>query len=142
VFFSCLTATRDVFREGWNPLKHRTGVIWVYGFAFATLLGLTACGGGGGGSATGAASVQISWTANRETAVNSPSGGYKVYYSPTAGFNIAGADVIDVPFTSGTAPTSTTLTLSSGTHHIKVVAYSTLNPAGSAPSGEIAIVVP
>jgi hypothetical protein len=29
-----------------------------------------------------------------------------------------------------------------GTYYIKVVAYSTLNPAGSAPSAEIQVVVP
>lgn len=126
-------------------MKIRTGVMLVYSVALATLLGLTACGGGGGGGGDGGgttASVQVSWTANRETAVNSPGGGYKVYYSPTAGFNIASANVIDVPFTSGTAPTSTTLTLFSGTHYIKVIAYSALNPGGSAPSTEIAITAP
>lgn len=132
-------------------MKPNTNMALVCCVALVTLLGLTGCGGGGAGgvSASGSgsgsgttASVQVSWTANRETAVNSPGGGYKVYFSPTPGFNIASANVIDVPFTAGTAQTSTTLTLASGTHYIKVVAYSALNPGGSAPSTEIAIAVP
>lgn len=114
--------------------------------ALATLGG---CGGGGGGGTTATvppvpSSVLVSWTANRETAVNGPGGGYKVYSSTTAGFNIASANVIDVPYAAGAAaaPTSTTLSLLTGTHYIKVIAYSTLNPAGSAPSTEIAITAP
>lgn len=106
---------------------------------------LTACGGGGGG-----ATVQVSWAANRETAVNGTGGGYKVYSSKTAGFDVATASSVDVPFTSGpTAPTSTTLrNLSTGTYFVKVVAYSALTPPGgnrgstSAPSAEISVLVP
>ncbi len=106
-----------------------------------------ACGGGGGGpppppSGVITASVRVSWTANRETAVNSAGGGYKIYYSPTAGFDIASANVVDLPYKAGAAPTTTNLTLASGTHYVKVIAYSTLNPNGSAPSAEIAVSVP
>lgn len=105
---------------------------------------LAACGGGGGGGGGGssARNVQVSWTANRETAVNSPGGGYKVYYNPTAGFAIGSANVVDVPYAGAAVPTTTNLTLTSGTHYIKVVAYSALNPAGSAPSSETAVTVP
>ncbi|MDH3310680.1 MAG: hypothetical protein OEM48_04090 [Gammaproteobacteria bacterium] len=124
-------------------MKIRTSVMLVYSVALVTLLGLAACGGGGGGGGSGTtSSVQVSWTANRETAVNSPGGGYKVYYSSTAGFNIASANVIDVPYAAGATPTSTTLSLLTGTHYIKVIAYSTLNPGGSTPSAEIAITAP
>lgn len=91
---------------------------------------------------TGSLTAQISWTANRETAVNTTGGGYKVYYSRQSGFSLASAQVVNVPYVSGTsAPTSTTLTsLASGTYYIKVVAYSTL--AGnqvSAPSAQTSI---
>lgn len=105
---------------------------------------LAACGGGGGGGGGGssARNVQVSWTANRESAVNSTGGGYRVYTSPSAGFDITSANVTDVPHAAGATPTSTNLTLTSGTHHIKVVAYSTLNTTGSAPSAEIAVTVP
>lgn len=108
----------------------------------ASLLFVACGGGGGGGGSQTTASVQVSWTANRETAVNNPGGGYKVYYSPTAGFAIGSANVVDVPYAGAAVPTTTNLTLTSGTHYIKVVAYSALNPAGSAPSSETAVTVP
>ncbi|MCR4300996.1 MAG: hypothetical protein NUV51_05245 [Sulfuricaulis sp.] len=126
-------------------MKIRIYVKPVYAIVLMTLLGLAACGGGGGSGDSPPpmlSSVLVTWTANRETAVNNPGGGYKVYYSSTAGFNIASANVIDVPYAAGATPTSTTLSLLTGTHYIKVIAYSTLNPAGSAPSTEIAITTP
>lgn len=107
---------------------------------------LSGCNGGGGSvsaarSVTG--TVQVSWSANREAAVNRAGGGYKVYYSTTPGFDIATASVVDVPYASGaTAPISTTLTLASGTYYVKVVAYSVLNAAGSQPSTELSVNVP
>lgn len=104
---------------------------------------LAACGGGGGGGGSPSTkTVQVSWTANRESGVNSSGGGYKVYYSSAAGFDITGANVTDVPYTAGSAPTTTNVTLTSGTHYVKVVAYSALNPAGSAPSSETTVTVP
>lgn len=116
------------------------------GFWVAVVLTvLFGCGGGGGGGGPPAVSrsVQVSWTANRETAVNSPGGGYRVYSSRTTGFDIATASVVDVPYSAGaSAPTSTLITLLTGTNFIKVVAYSALNPGGSAPSAEASIVVP
>ena len=113
---------------------------------------LAACGGGGSDSAAPPAAagpppppppnVQVSWTANREAAVNSAGGGYKVYYASTSGFSVPAPNVVDVPFVSGSAPTSTRLTLPSGTHYFKVVAYSGLNSAGSVPSTQMSITVP
>lgn len=132
-------------------MKPRHSVLVAYCAAVVGLLALAGCGGGGGGAVSGPvtgtgtgapASVQVSWTGNRETTVNSPGGGYRVYYSSTPGFNIASANVIDVPFSGGAVPTSTTLTLTPGTHYVKVTAYSALNPGGSAPSAEIAVAVP
>ncbi len=75
-------------------------------------------------------SIQVSWTSNRERAVNALGGGYHVYYSQTSGFSISSAKKVDVPYTSGTlAPTSTLISnLSPGTYYIKVEAYSALTP--------------
>ncbi len=88
-------------------------------------------------------SISVSWNANRESAVNAPGGGYRVYYSTTPGFDIATANVIDEPYVSGpSAHTSTTIQLASGTYYFKVVAYSALNSAGSEPSQESSIVIP
>jgi hypothetical protein len=114
----------------------------------AIALAAASCGGGGGGSGLNgpksiSASVQVSWTANHQAAVNRAGGGYKVYFGRTAGFNTAGANFVDVPYVSGpTAPTTATLTLSSGDNFVKIVAYSALNPNGSAPSAETTVSVP
>jgi hypothetical protein len=95
--------------------------------------------------------VTVSWNANRETAVNTTGGGYKVYYSTTSGFDIsdAGVGVVDVPFVAPPAtPTSVSLQLVSGQYYFRVVAYSGLvAPWGSggstsAPSAQIALLVP
>ena len=113
------------------------------GAALSFALFIAACGGGTSGPPSITASVQVSWTANREAAVNGAGGGYRVYQSRTSGFDIATASVVDVPYSMGaTAPTSTNLMLSSGDNFIKVVAYSALNPNGSAPSGQITVSVP
>src|SRR5215831_9946110 len=111
----------------------------IFLFGSATVL-LAACGGG--------TDVRVSWTANREAAVNRSGGGYKVYYSKTPGFDIAGAKSLNVPYQSGQmAPSSGTLNLSSGTYYIKVVAYSSIvgtsgTPSSSQPSAEVSVVVP
>ena len=95
--------------------------------------------------------VNISWNANRETAVNAIGGGYKVYYSTSAGFDITDADVsvVDVPFVAAPrAPTTLGLQLPSGQYYFRVVAYSALTaPWGidgstSVPSAQISLVVP
>ena len=105
---------------------------------------LAACGGGGGGGGGGssARNVQVSWTANRESAVKSTSREYKVSTSPSARSDNTTPPISNFLLPAGATPTSTNLTLTSGTHHIKVVAYSTLNTTGSAPSAEIAVTVP
>ena len=105
---------------------------------------LLGCGGGVSEGQSITATVQVTWTANRETAVNSAGGGYRIYFGRTPNFDIAGASFVDVPFVAPgpLAPTIATLTLSSGTNYIKVVAYSALNPAGSAPSAAVSVNVP
>ncbi|MDZ7661832.1 hypothetical protein [Thiohalophilus sp.] len=101
---------------------------------------IAGCSNDSGGGSNSTSTVVVNWDANRESGVNTTAGGYRVYYSTTAGFDIDSADFVDVPYESGdTAPTSTTLTLPSQTHYIKVVAYSALNPQGSAASEEIAV---
>jgi hypothetical protein len=88
---------------------------------------LAACGGGGGSSAPAPTptshTVDISWTANRETAVNTTGGGYIVA--------VSGQAPIDVPWVSGpSAPTTVSTTLLSGSYTVTVTAYSALNPPG------------
>ena len=113
----------------------------------ALLLG--ACGGGshsesGGAPQTtqGSAVVAISWTANRETAVNAPGGGYRVYHSRSQGFDVSQAEYLDVPHQTAGTPNQAAVTLPSGPNYIKVVAYSALNASGSEPSAEVAVIVP
>jgi hypothetical protein len=93
--------------------------------------------------------LTISWEPNRETAVNTTDGGYKVYYdtNPIADIPDPAVTEVDVPYVSGpTAPTSTSLKLLSGpTYYFRVVAYSALNPPGgstSALSAEYSFDVP
>jgi hypothetical protein len=93
---------------------------------FSSTLFLSACGGGGGGSSPPAPTshtVNISWAANREAAVNSTGGGYTVA--------ISGQSPINVPYVSGlAAPTTTAATLMTGSYSVTVTAYSALNPPG------------
>lgn len=118
-----------------------------YRFIWVALLGsalLASCGGGGGGSSPPPAptshQVTISWAANREAAVNSAGGGYKVA--------ISGQPIIVVPYPS---TTSATATLMSGSYTATITAYSAIDPntglpaAGastSLPSTTLAINVP
>lgn len=88
--------------------------------------------------------VLVSWSANKEAAVNTTGGGYKVYYSQTSGFSIASAKFVDVPYSSGSQTSTSVLipNLEQGTWYFKVVAYSTLNGGSvSLPSAEITVVV-
>lgn len=109
---------------------------------FPVIVGLlwTGCVGSGDGSNP---TVTISWTANRETAVNSPGGGYRVYYASTPGFSPTEGTVVNVPYASAPiAPTSTVIPLSRGTYYFTVVAYSNLNSNGSETSQEKSITIP
>ena len=120
---------------------------WKTAIAAGLGLALSACGGSSS-SNSGTAPVTptdhlvtISWTANREAGVNKAGGGYTV--------TIAGQPAIDVPYLSGaTAPTSTGMTLRTGTYTATVTAYAALDALGgttgsqSAPSQALTIVVP
>jgi hypothetical protein len=129
-----------------SPAKKNQTVLRMHAriLVATALVLLLGCGGGVSEGQSINATVQVTWTANRETAVNSTGGGYKVYFGRTANFDIAGASFVDVPFVAPgpLAPTTATLTLSSGTNYIKIVAYSALNPAGSAPSAAVSVNVP
>jgi hypothetical protein len=99
---------------------------------------------------SGTYNILVSWAANREKAVNSTGGGYKVYYSLSTPVNTSTASSVDVPYVTGaTAPTSRTITgLSCGSWHFRVIAYSALHPSGStstsrsADSSEVTVTVP
>jgi hypothetical protein len=107
---------------------------------------LSACGGGGGGSSAPAPtlhSVTLNWQANRESGVNSAGGGYLVSISGQS-------SPIDVPYNaaSGTTPTTTTVSLYTGSYTATVQAYAALDSTGgasgstSASSSSITITVP
>lgn len=88
--------------------------------------------------------ILVAWSPNRETAVNTTGGGYKVYYSSTDPLvPVLTSSVVNVPYVSGAlAPTTTELTsLTSGTYYVKVVAYSARNTTGST-SAVSSLVVP
>ena len=99
---------------------------------FLSVIILVSCFGCSGCSVTSdkGKDVTVSWAANRETTVNMTGGGYVVYYGNAQGFDTNYASNTNVSYTSGTtAPTSTTINLTSGTWYIKIVAY------GSSVSG-------
>jgi len=102
------------------------------------LSSLAACGGGGGGAPPRPkqqVNIQVNWNANREVAVNTTGGGYRVYYATTTGLALTDPGVTmaaDLPYVSGTAvPLSTTLSVESGhDYYFSVTAYSARNRIG------------
>lgn len=115
-----------------------------YSALYLVAILLSACGGGGSSSPPAPTShtVNISWAANREAAVNSSGGGYTVA--------ISGQTPFTVPYISGTsaAPTMAVATLLPGSYSVAVTAYSALNPPGgttgsaSLPSAAFSFSVP
>lgn len=109
---------------------------------------LSACGGGGSSAPPPPTPtshvVNISWAANKEAAVNSAGGGYKVA--------ISGQPVIDVPFPYPASGPAAAATLMTGNYTVTVTAYSAINPitgiaasgvtSTSLPSSSFAIAVP
>jgi hypothetical protein len=109
-------------------------------------LAIVACGGGGSAPTPTPSTnhaVTLSWSPNHEKGVNSSGGGYKVMISGKSA-------AIDVPYisASGITPTSTMVTLSTGSYTATVSAYAALDVNGgatgstSANSSSISIVVP
>lgn len=100
---------------------------------------LSACGGGGGSAPPAPTPtshvVNLSWTANKEAAVNSAGGGYKVA--------ISGQPVIDVPFPYAASGPAAVATLMTGNYTVTVSAYSAMNPStGIAASGVVSNSLP
>lgn len=120
--------------------------VWLSIFIASALV--AACGGGEGGGIGSAIaptlhSVTLAWQPNHETGVNSAGGGYRV--------TVSGQPApINVPFnaTSGVTPTTTILSLSTGSYTATVQAYAALDVNGgmtgsvSVPSAPITINVP
>jgi hypothetical protein len=137
-------------------IRHRKLPAFLLLLVFPALLQISCGGGDTGAPATiiepfPIRTVNISWNANLETAVNVSGGGYKVYYSASSGFDITdgGVSVVDVPFVAPpAAPTSISLQLPTGQYYFRVVAYSVLTPpwgsngSTSVPSAQISLLVP
>jgi len=73
---------------------------------------------------------KVQWSPNREKAVNSAGGGYRVFYCKRQAFKITDSDVSmkDVPYVSGPqAPTFAEIDTGNETWYIRVTAYSSLN---------------
>jgi hypothetical protein len=69
--------------------------------ACAALVIFSNCGG-----SPSATQLVVNWDANHETGVNSPGGGYRVYYAFSPSVNTSTASFLDVPYVSGSqAPT-------------------------------------
>ena len=104
----------------------------------STLL-LSACGGGGGSTPPAPTPtshvINLSWTANKEAAVNSAGGGYKVA--------ISGQPVINVPFPYAASGPAAVATLMTGSYTVTVTAYSAMNAStGIAASGVVSNSIP
>ncbi len=104
---------------------------------------LSSCGSGDGASGAPPGTnrtVTLAWAPNHETGVNSAGGGYQVA--------ISGQPTLNVPFTSGpAAPTSTVTTLQTGTYTVIVSAFAALDEQGggtgslSEPSQPLTVIV-
>ncbi len=121
--------------------------------ASATLLGPTTITGTSGTwsastvltvATSSSHTVSLTWNANHEKGVNSAGGGYTITF---AGYVVHAP--VNVPWTSGaTAPTSTSVALTTGTYTATVSGYAALDASGgatgsnSAASSSIYIVVP
>jgi hypothetical protein len=85
--------------------------------------------------------VTLNWQPNHESGVNRAGGGYRV--------SISGQPTINVPYAAGpAAPTSTMVSLNTGTYSVTVRAFAALDPQGgnagnvSAPSQVLTVNVP
>ncbi len=126
-------------------MRYKRPVISQVSILFCVLFLLYGCKGGSNSPAPAPSpptpatrNVNISWTANNESRVNTTNGGYRVYISTTSGFNITdtGVTTTNVPYVSGSlAPTTATVILNSGaTYYIRVVAYSAFPVANTTSS--------
>lgn len=87
----------------------------------------------------GIPSTKITWEKSKETLVNSPEGGYEVYYQK----DDTNLYCKKIPYINGEwAANETFLSLDKGLWKIRVKSYSRLNPQGSAPSEIKEVIVP
>jgi hypothetical protein len=100
---------------------------WKSALLAGAALTFAACGGSKSTPIT-SHQVTISWAANHEKGVNSTGGGYKV--------NVAGKPTVDVPFSGATTPTSTELTLTTGSYAVTVSAYAALDANGGSTGSQ------
>lgn len=92
----------------------------------------------------GANQIDLSWDPNRERAVNSVGGGYRVYYGVSTPLDTSTASSLDVPYVSGNqAPTTTVLPgVVKGTYYFIIEAYSPVGGETISPqSDEVSVVV-
>jgi len=126
--------------EQGKSMKIRLGAVVLIALAY-----LAGCGGGGGGGSSPPPAtnhtVTLAWAPNHEKGVNSAGGGYQVA--------ISGQPTINVPYVSGpAAPTSTVTILQTGTYTVTVTAFAALDKQGSltgnvsAPSQSLVVNVP
>lgn len=135
-------------------------ILWIFPVIALSGIILPGCGGGGGGEdppmvapsssvvidveCTDPCSVLLSWDANREKAVNSAGGGYKIYYSTDSDFQItdSGVTIIDIPCTPpDPLPTFKSIAFpSKGTWYVRVAAYSSLNGGSTSAPTAVKIV--
>lgn len=122
----------------------RTFLKYLRAASVVLVLLIAGCGGGGGSAPPPPPtqhSVTLSWLPNRDSGVNRAGGGYQV--------SISGQPMTIVPYTSGpVAPTSTQVTLMTGTYTVTVRAFAALDSQGgntgslSAPSQVLTVNVP
>lgn len=100
-------------RDGYQISGRRYRQAWTWGFILLATGAIVACDSGGG-SGDGTSSIPevcaLTWNANKETAVNTTGGVYRIYYSSTPGATRSDPH-IDVPYTQ----TSLTIASSEGT---------------------------
>ena len=101
-------------------------------FAAAMAFLNAGCGGSSSDNTSGSdQSFTISWDANREAAVNSPGGGYRVEYSSDPAFSQVKSKSVFYDESSSSLATSTMLTIpagsAKGTWYVRVKAFSSLN---------------
>src|SRR3989442_453625 len=120
-------------------MKIRLGAVVL--IALAQLAGWGGRGGGSSPPLVTNHTVTLAWAPNHEKGVNSAGGGYQV--------SISGQPTINVPYASGpAAPTSTVTTLSTGAYTVTVRAYAALDAQGgsagslSTPSQSLNVNVP
>lgn len=92
------------------------------------------------------AGVEVSWSASKESVVNSAGGGYRIVYSATKNAPIDDSiSALVVPFENGNSSTRATLQLLPGSYYVRVIAFGKIAAnleVSSSVSDEIEVTVP